>query len=529
MKTLLTLIEAKLAREARSGRSDAEGQQTRSPQTQERLAWEFEVEGDLDHLLRGAPLTREAWIDGTDEALMGFHVAWDTRTSETLAHELRVGLGVADKIEVSARGEARQDRYEVVQQRAKAVLSELRGQPDGLRYFGAFTFDASDPRAADGDEMATRFVLPTWSLTQVASNLVRATLCATRTELASPAILAQAARIESYFERGMKAAVSLHAAPHASDELTTQGAGRDSFLRAGEAAIQALARAELTKVVLARRIELSAPQPAALVLQRLSQTQACTRFSLGTGAGAYLGASPEMLVSRDELGARTEAVAGTRSAQHLEDGATAAAQDASTQDLLAHEKDRHEQQVVIDAIREVIARAGCTSTEAATPRVRVLRNVQHLVTEIQIVGKKHHVLDWVKHLHPTPALGGTPTDAALAFLRAHEPAPRGYYGAPLGWFDRDGNGAFVVGIRAALHRGDRAELWSGAGFVVGSVAASEFEETELKARTMLRAFSHHVSGPSAADMSKSSGKPTLNATRPAPQPPPSQQEVLGRP
>ena len=94
-----------------------------------------------------------------------------------------------------------------------------------------------------------------------------------------------------------------------------------------------------------------------------------------------------------------------------------------------------------------------------------------------------HVLDCLRKLHPTPALAGMPKDASLQFLRSRE-APRGWFGGPVGWMDRDGNGEFAVGIRAALHEGSSARMFAGAGIVEGSIPEQEWEETDQKLNVM---------------------------------------------
>ena len=58
----------------------------------------------------------------------------------------------------------------------------------------------------------------------------------------------------------------------------------------------------------------------------------------------------------------------------------------------------------------------------------------------------------VQALHPTPALGGVPTDKSMEMIRSEENMDRGYYAAPIGWTDAAGNGEFAVAIRSALTR-----------------------------------------------------------------------------
>ncbi|MCW5760870.1 MAG: chorismate-binding protein, partial [Phenylobacterium sp.] len=83
---------------------------------------------------------------------------------------------------------------------------------------------------------------------------------------------------------------------------------------------------------------------------------------------------------------------------------------------------------------------------------------------------------------------GTPTGVAVGWISAREPAPRGWYASPVGWFDRDGNGELAVAIRTGVLDGDRAHLWAGGGIVGASDPDRELAETEVKFRAMLQAL-----------------------------------------
>jgi isochorismate synthase EntC len=95
------------------------------------------------------------------------------------------------------------------------------------------------------------------------------------------------------------------------------------------------------------------------------------------------------------------------------------------------------------------------------------------------------LLDLVERMHPTPAVGGAPRDAALRWLREHESVERGWFAGPVGYVQSDGDGEFAVALRSALLSGPHATAWAGAGIVAGSQPMAEFTETELKLRTVL--------------------------------------------
>ena len=91
-------------------------------------------------------------------------------------------------------------------------------------------------------------------------------------------------------------------------------------------------------------------------------------------------------------------------------------------------------------------------------------------------------------LHPTAALGGFPRKNALQLIKELENQDRGWYGAPIGWFDSNGDGEFVVAIRSGIVAGNEAWLYSGAGIVADSDPASEWEESQIKLKPMLTAL-----------------------------------------
>ena len=113
-------------------------------------------------------------------------------------------------------------------------------------------------------------------------------------------------------------------------------------------------------------------------------------------------------------------------------------------------------------------------------------------------------LDLVTALHPTPAVGGLPSEAAVRFIRRNEPAPRGLFAAPVGWIDAEGNACLAVAIRSALLLESHAWVYAGAGIVAGSDPAAEWEETTAKLR-WLGELLDDAAGPGLASGSAGTG------------------------
>ena len=253
-------------------------------------------------------------------------------------------------------------------------------------------------------------------------------------------------------------------------------------------ALDRIAAGEFKKIVLARAQELRADRPLhpLRMLNGLRQRfPDCYAFSFTRGRGpSFIGASPERLVRVSKGKLETEALAGSirRGAGASEDAALAGA-------LLRSEKDLREHREVLDDIVARLAPLGIRPDYPAQPQIRRLANVQHLDTPVNAsLPDQVPLLDVIGAMHPTPAVGGTPREAAVSRIRELEGFPRGLYAGALGWLNARGGGEFFVGIRSALVEGAQARVYAGAGIVAGSTPEKEFAETELKFKAILDAL-----------------------------------------
>jgi len=258
----------------------------------------------------------------------------------------------------------------------------------------------------------------------------------------------------------------------------------DRWEAAVQAAVERIRAGIVTKVVLAREVEVEANRPIVVptVLRRLRALYpSCTTFLVD----GFLGASPEVLVARSGTAVRSRPLGGTR--PRTGDAAVDADQAFR---LLGSDKDRREHAVIVDAIAAVLAPM-CTGLDVpATPDIVQLRNVLHLGTLVQgqLAEPAPTVAELGRMLHPTPAVGGFPVAEALALIAELEPTGRGRYAGPVGWIDRRGDGELVVGIRSASLDGARASMWAGVGVVDGSDTATELAETQFKLQALLAAI-----------------------------------------
>ncbi len=251
------------------------------------------------------------------------------------------------------------------------------------------------------------------------------------------------------------------------------------------AAIKRIAAGDFDKVVLARRVDIAANRPfiKSDVLARLvALYPSCMVFSVD----GFIGASPELLVSRAGDQVTSHPLAGT-----VARSGDAHADEALVAGLMASPKARREHGVVIDALRAALTPVCIDLDVPDRPSVLGLRNVSHLAT--RITARLHPstpltALELAARVHPSPAVGGNPTPAALRYLQEVEGFDRGRYAGPVGWVDARGDGAWAVGIRSAELAGARASIFAGNGMVEGSDPADELAETQLKLQALLAAL-----------------------------------------
>jgi isochorismate synthase len=384
-------------------------------------------------------------------------VVWDSRERSEVAPELTVGIGSTAELTDA----------DLLAQGAASLAWKLRRVGDaGPRWFGGFAFDSAALGAFSAFG-AARFRLPRWTLTRDAGG-TRLSLAVFGVELRHGARLAEEARALAAGVRKEPARARV-----ASD-------GRAAFLVAVRAALEAIGRGELEKVVVVRELRLAGPFSSRAVLAALAGQPSTVRFAFGVGESRFLGATPELLVRYDGARVTSEAVAGTyaRTGNEREDVAA----------LFGSEKDRREHAFVVDHVRARLRALGATLDVEREPEVRSLRRMHHLVTPVNALLRRAHVLDLVRALGPTPAVAGVPAEAAADFIRARERAERGWFAGPFGYFDAEGRGAFVVALRSALIGPNAAHLYAGAGIVRGSDPKLELAETELKLGTLLDAL-----------------------------------------
>lgn len=255
-------------------------------------------------------------------------------------------------------------------------------------------------------------------------------------------------------------------------------------------AVDVIREGALEKVVLARAVRAERGNDGEAfdlgsVLQHLRAAHPHSFvFACWRDGRVFVGASPECLVRLDGREVTASSLAGS-----AERGATPKEDAWLASQLIASPKDAGEHAIVLRALRGALSELCDDVTSAAEPSLLTLRHVHHLHTVVRArLRAGGSLLELVGRLHPTPAVGGAPRDAALAFIRAHEQLDRGWYAAPVGWLQRD-RGEFAVALRSGLVDGDHATLFAGCGVVHDSEPDRELAESVVKLRSMLTALS----------------------------------------
>ena len=275
--------------------------------------------------------------------------------------------------------------------------------------------------------------------------------------------------------------------PAVTTRLNVNAGDRERWQRLVRFTADRLSGGPLQKVVLARAVTAEADGPLSPVhaLSFLRSTYPdCFLFSFTRGERTFLGATPEQLVRLHGREVETMCLAASvaRGRDPEEDRRLA-------EGLLRSEKERREHRLVLNMIRGELGPLSDELQHPEEPTILRLGNVQHLHTPVRArLREGITVFDVLERLHPTPAVGGTPRDLAMAFIRQHEGFHRGWYASPVGWVDWREEGEFAVALRSALVHGRRATLFAGCGIMPGSDPAAEYEESCLKLRPMLQAL-----------------------------------------
>jgi isochorismate synthase len=394
--------------------------------------------------------------------------------------------GIGSALEVVSRGE---DRFrEVAEGCARSMRGHVASEPEGLPAGAGAIWTAGFAFSPVGGAE------PIWSSLPPALAVLPEIAIARTAEgtfLTASIALEDGADGERALEGISGRLASLQAAPltpadpHPS--AATAIAGRHPPERYEEivaATVERIRAREADKVVLARELTVLAPSahdPAALHGALRDLFPSCFCFCFGTPEAAFVGASPELLVRRSGAVAATVALAGTTSRS-----ADPAVDDHLGEAMLRSPKVRDEHGIVVRRIERSLRPHAVWVQGEAEPSIVKVGNLQHLASPIRAqLTESRSAVELAGILHPTPAIGGEPREAALSVIAELEGIDRGWYTGPVGWMDAAEDGEFCVGLRSALLRDREAHLFAGCGIVADSDPAAELQESELKFEALL--------------------------------------------
>ncbi len=405
-------------------------------------------------------------------------VLWESPSGQALA-------GVGQGVVLEARGATRFATLE-------AALNEItKGREsvaapgldaEEVQLIGGLAFApggaADRPWSGLGD---ARFLLPRWSY-RCDTRGGRFTLALAAGERPLPHTV-----VQEY--RRLTGALAAAAARGTGleDVVVAEEPPAEEWERTVECAVQSIRAGALAKVVLARRLVASAQvplRPAQLLAALGDHEGGQYRFGVRVGGRSLVGASPELLVRRHGHEVASEALAGSA----VRGGTGAHAAD-TIPCLLSDPKQLEEHRLVVEAIAAILGDVCAHLEFPPQPEPRVLRHLAHLATPF--AGRLRTpvpVLELAARLHPTPAVGGVPVEAALQLIAELEKVPRGWFAGPFGVVSPSGDGELAVALRCALVTGRQAHVWAGAGIVAASTPSAEVEETAAKAAAALAAL-----------------------------------------
>lgn len=261
---------------------------------------------------------------------------------------------------------------------------------------------------------------------------------------------------------------------------------KKEFISAVSDAKKYIVDGDIIQVVLSQRFELDTPgDPFDLYRALRTINPSPYMFYLNFESITMIGSSPEVLVRKEGDMVELRPIAGTRPR-----GKDSKEDSALEEELLNDPKELAEHVMLVDLGRNDLGRISefGSVTVKALKRIERYSHVMHIVSDIE--GKLKpgkDSFDVLRAVFPAGTLTGAPKIRAMEIIDELEPCRRGPYGGSVGYFSFSGNMDMCITIRTMLIKDKKLYLQAGAGIVYDSIPEKEYEETQHKARGMLRA------------------------------------------
>ena len=262
--------------------------------------------------------------------------------------------------------------------------------------------------------------------------------------------------------------------------------GQEEFKQAVEKCKHYIVDGDIMQVVLAQRMQMPySDSPLSLYRALRSLNPSPYMFFYHFDDFHVVGSSPEILVRREQETVTVRPIAGTRVR-----GKNREEDEALAEELLADPKEIAEHVMLMDLGRNDVGRVANTGSVNITDNMVIERysHVMHIVSSVEgSVQPDVSNIDILKATFPAGTLSGAPKVRAMEIIDEFEPTKRGVYGGAVGYLGFNGDMDLAIAIRTAVIKNDMLYVQSGAGIVADSVPESEWQETQNKARAVIRA------------------------------------------
>lgn len=284
----------------------------------------------------------------------------------------------------------------------------------------------------------------------------------------------------------LRAPVSLPESAPVASEPAVSGFGQAAYHKAVERAKKYIFEGDIMQVVPSQRM--SKPfhaSPLSLYRALRALNPSPYMFCFNFGDFHVVGASPEILARLEGDVVTVRPIAGTRRR-----GATPEEDAALADELLADAKERAEHIMLVDLGRNDAGRVAQTGSVRVTEQMVIERysHVMHIVSSVEAKLKPGlGAIDVLRATFPAGTVSGAPKVRAMEIIDELEPVKRGIYAGAVGYLGFHGNMDVAIALRTAVIKDGRLHVQAGGGVVADSDPEAEWQETQNKARALLRA------------------------------------------
>ncbi len=267
--------------------------------------------------------------------------------------------------------------------------------------------------------------------------------------------------------------------------IVKSNVSKEEYIKSVERAKRYIYEGDIFQVVLSQRWEIESEENPFEIYRRLRELNPSQYlFYINYGEYQVLGSSPEMLVKMQKDRVYTCPIAGTRKRgkDFKEDKLLA-------EDLLSDEKEKAEHVMLVDLARNDMGKV-CKIGSIKLSEFMEVKNYSHVMHLVSTVegerDEKKNAFDILSSILPAGTLSGAPKIRAMEIIEELEREKRGLYGGAVGYFGFDGNMDMCIAIRMMVVKNRKAYIQSGAGIVADSVPENEYEETQNKAKALIK-------------------------------------------